>query len=125
MYLTKGSHKHNFKDFCPLRVDFTNFAVPLCIVDKLSSFSFSRYRSKACGHFFANAIVENCQVSLVDAQLQIWSINLQSPDLITTQQKTQTGCTVDFKHRYSQYVYSFSHETANHTLQTNHIWTTY
>ena len=36
--------------------------------------------------------------------------------------KTQTGCTVDFKHRYGQYLYSFSHETANHTCLCNHVW---
>ena len=36
--------------------------------------------------------------------------------------KTQTGCTVDFKQRYGQYLHSFSHENANHTCLCNHVW---
>ena len=34
--------------------------------------------------------------------------------------KTQTGCTVNFKQRYGQYLHSFTHENANHTCLCNH-----
>ena len=36
--------------------------------------------------------------------------------------QTQTGCTVNFKQRYGQYLYSFSHKDANHTCLCNEVW---
>ena len=36
--------------------------------------------------------------------------------------KTQTGCTVNFKQRYGQYIYSFTHFNANHTCLCNYVW---
>ena len=33
-----------------------------------------------------------------------------------------TGCTVNFKQRYGQYIHSFTHINANHTCLCNHVW---
>ena len=42
--------------------------------------------------------------------------------LDTNTSATQTGCTVNFKKRYGQYLHSFKNENANHTCLCNEVW---
>ena len=42
--------------------------------------------------------------------------------LDNNQVKTYTGCTVNFKQRYGQYLSSWKHRDANHTTLCNEVW---
>ena len=65
--------------------------------------------------FLKNPLPDRCSVTNLVYRATITRLD-------NNHSETQTGCTVNFKQRYGQYLYSFTHEDANHTCLCNKVW---